>query len=436
MAVNFDINSPASCQRAYLNYHCYGNSMNITGEQMGQIISRYGDQIPSWQNSAETTDNVDYEFDDSQFEEFVDEGFAEGIEVSGHNGDLSSDIGRTVGDAVFTAGGTTVSILTQTMHNIKGGLFIACAAAFATGLAYMLNKANKEEAEAIDKMKNEMGTAQSNLNAQGAVMADIAENIASLTNEANDANEEAESNINDEKTEYDMYYRVFTTIKNKIETGQPLSESEKTLYKKVVEILNATSVNINNEVETASSTVNDVYEDIEGFEYEYDSVAETIGNVKGFTDFAASIDKTTQNLCYTEMAFQGLNAAMGAEAAFKLGKAALALTGLPWLAAAAWANVALGAAGAVMSGIGVGQQATYAKQIGEEIATRQTTQDLGNTTLEAYHEEVDYFGASLDGISDLSLDVPDNTETPTDAPSIPTTTSQSGNNPFAKPKKE
>ena len=177
-----------------------------------------------------------------------------------------------------------------------------------------------------------------------------------------------------------------------------------------------------------------------------------MANVQGYTDFAAKIDETTKTLCFVEGGTQALNATSTGWAAGRLA----------FTSGIAWWNYIISAVGfvaAASSGVASGQQFKWTGKIGEEIAARQTTQDLNVTTNEIFNEEVDYFGASLDGVADLSLDVPDKMDAPTDAPTLPsqnpfptqgqasipntnqpqssifTPSSSNGNNPFAKSKK-
>lgn len=91
MAVTFNINNPDSCQRAYLNYHCYGNTMNISPADMGAILAKWGDKVETWEKSAEANDSVDYEFDNSDFEKYKDQ-------YSGNGNCVGGEIARGVGD--------------------------------------------------------------------------------------------------------------------------------------------------------------------------------------------------------------------------------------------------------------------------------------------------------------------------------------------------
>jgi hypothetical protein len=47
--------------------------MNISPSDMGAILARWGDKVETWERSAENSDSVDYEFDNSDFEKYKDQ---------------------------------------------------------------------------------------------------------------------------------------------------------------------------------------------------------------------------------------------------------------------------------------------------------------------------------------------------------------------------
>ena len=456
MAIRINLESQESCWRAYLNYHCYGNSMGITGEEMGAIINRWGDQIPTWQKNAQTNDEVKYEFDDSEFENYRSEGYNDAKEEHGEDVNMKGASDRAGADwagAGISAGTGGIAMLFRAIGTGKNGKTwgnvgskgakgisvaafvlsaISCIAAFAVGLNAKNNIANKEEHAAVMSLNEEMANQQTMLNDEVSNMESIKEEIISLEDEAQAANDDANSNIMDKKTEYDMYKRMYETLKAKIESGKPLTESEKSLYQKVVAYLGTTSTAINDEVDNASSVVNDIYGDIESFSADYDMVAETIANVQGVTDYAAEIDEKTQKLCNSEKTAQMVNTiGAGLAAGGMIWATAslikdLTLTG-PWGWVVAAGIAILGAGLTVMAGLGAywsgkasEQQGKMSEEVGVEIAARQTTQDLGTETLDIYGEELDAYDGSLDNLSEFEVLVPDDTAAPEGAPAVPT----------------
>ena len=58
------INSESWCRKAYLNYHCYDNTMGLSPADMGEITQTWSHRLTSWQNSV-SSDETEYDFDDT-----------------------------------------------------------------------------------------------------------------------------------------------------------------------------------------------------------------------------------------------------------------------------------------------------------------------------------------------------------------------------------
>lgn len=459
MAIN--INSEAYCRKAYLNYHCYGNTMGLSAEDMGKITQAWSDRISSWQATVSNDEN-EYEFDDSEYASYKAEGKNAAQDASGHDGSKGGAIARGTTDAVIgVAGalGTTIgkgvantvakSIGGKFLGNVMGkaakkitekatekatteaakeaakgagekatkniGWIITAPLALAMGAAYMAKKPNKEEKEACDALQTEMTGAQATLSDTQGEMETMGEEIITLSDEANYLNEDANEEIEEQKTEYDMYYETLLAIQEKIDSGEPLTESEKELYSEVIGYLTEIGVVIEETSEDTTDEVSDLYDEISTYQEGYDVAAETMGEIEGLTDFAEGFDEATRTMCYVEAASQTLNAASGAKAAFDAGRFAAAGG---WFTAWAWAFAAMGASGAVMSGIGATQQMQWAGEVGTEIDLRKATQDLNTDTMDMYSEEVDAYDGWMQGVEDLELEIPDEIAPPegTDGP--------------------
>ena len=437
--MSININSEASCRRAYLNYHCQGNSMGITAEEMGEITQAWKDKLTSWQKCASNDEN-EYEFDDSEFENSKTKGREQAEKDTGHDGSKGGMITRGVVDGVAgaAAGVLTTGVLNGalqgTASSIGTGLSKVCGEtvakgatskgagakaswiigaplALATGTAYMAKKPNKTEKEACDALQNTMTESQGALADQQSEMENMAGELVDLSDEANDYNEEANDNIEDQKTEYDSYMETYLELKEKAESGEPLTQEEKDLFEEVVGYLTETGELITETQEDTTDTVQDIYDDMETYQEGYDYAAETMGEVEGITDFAEGFDSATQTMCYVEAGAQTLNAASGAKAAFDAGKFA-ASGGI--FTAWAWGFAAMGAAGGVMSGIGATQQFSWAGEVGTEIGMRKDTQDLNTATHDMYDDEIDNYDGLMTGVEDLELEIPDDIEPPED----------------------
>lgn len=143
----------------------------------------------------------------------------------------------------------------------------------------------------------------------------------------------------------------------------------------------------------------------------YDEQGANIVAQQGAIDEAASYDTQTQTLAIVESVSQGANAVNAAFASVKAFIAAAASLGTN---AYAWACGAMGAAAAIMSGVGVGQQIKYAVDIGKEIAARETAQGNINDALATYDYSMDTYANLTDetivfnhGIAAFEFETPD-----------------------------
>lgn len=528
--MSININSEAACRKAYLNYHCYGNTMGITTKQMSEITARWESKLSSWQTTVSNDENQ-YEFDDSDFKDYKAKGKEAAMDATGYDGNQSGQKRRVTNDVV-TAGGTAVvslgaqkifkkaaekaaekavkkagekavkkaseeaitaagkesiknaakeaaleaaeesgktmskkalnavadkaaetatdeAIKTAGEESIKKageesckttaksagnsiGFIIGCTAGLASGIAYKAKKPNKEEKEACDDMQTELTNAQGALAAEQDNMQTMGEEIIALSDEASKANEDANAKIVDTKTDYDMYKSTYEALKTRAQSGQVLSDDEKALYKTVTGHMAAAGEEINNLSEGTGETVDGLYSDMETYQEGYDYTAETIGEIEGQTDFAASFDKSTQTMCYVEMGAQTLNAA---SSTVNAGRAGLFAAGGGWATAWAWAFAAMGATGAALSAAGAKEQYDWAGDVGKEIDSRKQTEDLNAETLDVYTEEVDSYAGWMQGVDDLELEIPNDVEAPQDT-ALPETKTPTDKTDDKKDKKE
>ncbi len=471
--MTLNINSEAYCRMAYLNYHCYGNTMGLTAEDMGKITQAWPDRISSWQATVADDEN-EYDFDDSDYANYKAEGKEAAQKATGHDG--SKGIGRGIVDATASAAGAVISTVgtkvlgkaaEQALNKIGtklmgkaaekalektgaeavkgagkkalencGSWSVAAPLALANATAYMAKKPNKDQVEACNELQTEMQSAQSTLADTQCEMESMSDEIITLSDEALTYNEEANEEIEEQKTEYDSYFATYTALKEKAASGTPLSDSEKELYKSVVGYLTEMGVLMEETVEDTSDEIGDLYDEIATFQEGYDATAETMGEIEGLTDFAESFDKATKTMCYVEAISQGINAITGTKAAIKAGAAAAASLGFnAW----AWACVAMGASAAAMSGIGANQQLKWAGEVGAEIEMREATQDLHSETMDIYTENIDAYDGYMQGIEELELEIPDEIEPPEETELPNTSTEPTGEDAVPevlKPKKE
>ena len=446
MAIN--INSEAFCRKAYLNYHCYGNTMGLSAADMGRITQAWEDRLPSWKATVADDEN-EYEFDDSEYNNYKEQGENLGKEatgeyereigedwVSGVSNGLGAGIGALVayagenfftkglGKACNTFGESAIKTLggeNLAKNNAKksgekalknsGSWSIAAPLALALAIVYKISKPNKEAKEACDALQSEMTDAQLILTDTQEEMSSISNEIINLSDEATTTNEDTNEEIEKQKTEYDMYMATFLAIEEKIKAGKTLTNSEKDLYEEVVEYMVEIGDIINKLSTETSDEVDNIYDDIASYQENYDISAETMGQVQGVTDYAASFDEASRTLCYVEIFSQTLNAASGIEAAVKATAAAIASAGFnTW----AWACAAMGGTAGVLSGLAIKEQTDFLGVISSEIGYREVAQGTNEATMEMYTEEIDAYDGYMQGIEDLELEIPDDIEAPED----------------------
>lgn len=485
MAIRINIESQDTCWRAYLNYHCYGNTMNISPEEMGAIINRWGDQIPMWQENANTKDEVKYKFDDSEFENIKTESYSNTKDQYGDDVNTKGEKARAVADGVTTGvsgvaatGASLVQVagagkiagkLGKVGDFLNGGLWnitkgsgeaakstkatvgswmgfimsaASCIMSFIVGLMAKNKIANKEEHAAVMELQNEMGTQQEALTTEADNMAKYEEEIIKLSDEAQEANEASAQNIEGQKTSFDMSNRVYLNLRGKLQRGEALTAGERALYNKSVSTLQTTSSNIDLTITDTTEVLQTKGAEIAAYEGKYDMAVETIAEVQGVTDYAAEIDEITQKNCDSEKRTQTWNATFAGIAAGTMIASTVALAAqyaLVWpvavaIGVAGAALTALAVLGTVWSGKAAAQQGEMSAQVGEEIVIRQSTQDMNADTQEIYDEQIDAFDGTLDFVTEgLKVIEPENTNAPENVISANSVTTPK---PEDKPKKK
>ena len=436
------IGSEAWCRQAYLNYHCYGNSMGITAAQMGEIVTTWKDKISSWQNSV-ANDETEYEFDDSDYAAYIQEGKEKGEEVAGGDEGEVQESSKTIvpvvaGALMLIPKAMDILALCKGARGVKPVAWFASAAEVALAAAYWAMRPNEEAQEACTALETEMEAAQQLLLSTQEEMGCYGDEIIELSDLAFTYNEETNEELKEKQAEYEMYLEAFTTIQAKIEAGEELTPEEKEFYQKLVGLLQEIGVQIEGLTADTTDEVGDLYEEIGAYQDGFDTAAETMGEIEGLTDFAESFDKDAQTQAYVLGSVLSLNsAASGTIATF------LFADGNPFtkLVSAVFACAAAGAA--VSNGVAAQEQFRWAGDIGEEIGAREGVQSTNTETMDVYEEQIDYFAGYMEGVEDLELEVPDGivppegSDAPTggdgDSPGVPTGGSD-GEDPDKKPK--
>lgn len=445
--------SEAQARLIYLDYHTRGNTLGTTAKEMGAIVSQYSDKIHTWQASV---DSNEYEWDDSDYEQFIEDGKELGMEATGGHtrADQAGDVAKATGDITVAAGGAVMSLaggkiigevtkgvaadalatsaakavgtkvggkaakkfveegtktLTQKGAEQVGkniSSYIAIAIGVIVAATYWIKKPNKEGAKACEDVKNTLANAQGALQGSQADMQDMKAQLLDLSDQASNQNDTTNQQIVDKKTEQEYYLKIYKALKAKIDSGKNLTDDEKALFKIVAEKINNTGEDINSLVEDNSVIITDINESMGTFQQGYDYAAETMGEAQGLTEYVETFDKQTKTLAYVEMISQGLNLASVGIALAKL--AATIFMPSTWIAMAA------GAGAMVSSGIAMKEQADIAKNAGNTIEQRGITEKLNTETHDVYDVEIDNYAALIGGTETLEVAIPEELPTVND----------------------
>ena len=455
--------SQAYAYKCWYNYNYGGNTLGISASDMGKITQTWNGELTNWQNTAMDDENA-YEIEDDDYSRALDEGYKQGQDKTGYDGGKGGmgarsgvDAGVAITGAVISAGGgklvqavapkvvtavgekavmnaaektgeavayNAVGEASQSAAVQQGaaksiGCIAGCVLGLAQGTAYLLSKPNKEQKEACDDLQDEMVNSQNALNAAQGDMETAGEEVIALSDEAAVYNEDANEQIEEDKTEFDFYQQTYEALMAKIQSGETLDENEKTLLKSLVPIMYELGLNVEEMKDSTNDDVKEIYDEIGGYQEIYDNSAETVAEVQGVTDFAESFDEATRTNCYVEAAAQGLNAASSTKSGIQA--FALASSGSWAFGATAWAYAfgAMGMAGAALSGVGTAEQIKWAGEVGTEIDMRRATQDLGTATSDVYSEAIDNYDGYMSTVEDLELLIPEDMVAPEEAPVIP-----------------
>lgn len=436
--------SEGQARLIYLDYHTRGNTMGTSAQEMGAIVSQYADKIHTWQASV---DDNQYEWDDSDYDQYIDDGWKKGEEATGGHtrkdqaGDVAASTGHLIGavggaaatvakEGIIEAGknvGNIISKVTgkkvaeegskkiaeeagkkaaetatkQTAEKLPFSAYIGAILSIATYAAYLIKKPNKEGAKACETMQNTLQNTQGALQGSQADMQNMQSELIQLSDEASAKNDATNQDIEDKKTEQEYYLSVYNSLKAKIASGKELTDGEKNLYKLCAKNINASGENINDLVEENQDEITDIYDSMGTYQEEYDYAAETMGEAQGITEYTASFDKQTRSFAYVEGAAQILNAANGAISGARL------MVGPWWQWIVGIASIAAG----VGSGFAAKEQFSIAKTAGATIEQREITEELNTTTHEVYDVEIDNYAALMGATEELEVAVPDSNPT-------------------------
>ncbi len=444
------VDSQAYAYKCWYNYNYGNNTMGISASDIGVITQTWQGELENWQATAMDDENA-YIIEDDDFDSAKDSGKSNAQDKTGYDGKNGKNIVNVSTSAALAAGSGVAGTISaggvvnaakdvgglvkkggigsfgKTAAGTKGSGAAKASAYVAAGLAianvakYFIARPNKEGKEACDALQDEMINADNALYAAQEEMAAAGEEVAALSDEAAVYNEDANEVVEETQGEYEFYKRTYDTLMAKVEAGEPLTEEEKTLLQEILPVMQELGIVIEETSEDTANSVTEVYDTMGEYQQNYDTAAETVGEVQGLTDYAESFDQTTRNSCYVEGASQSVNAVSAAVAGAQLMGMGF------WNWALGIASIAAG----VTSGVQAAEQFKWAGEIGTEIEMRKNTQDLNLNTNDIYDESIDGYEGTMATVEELSITIPEEIgevqeemEVPEETPAIPEGTNE------------
>ena len=428
-SVSLNLNNEVECRKAYINYYVHGNTGGYSASDMGKIASKYSQsEINKWLEGITTLsqDTTEYQMTDDEKSDSQKAGAKAMNEATGYDGDNFGLNARAIGDGVVagvtTAGAACTTFTGGLKKTAKAGCGsrwitrIACATASATGIAYAAKKPNSEQVKACGEATNQIGAIQGSMNDTQADIEEATSKADELAEEGSALQEEANENIEKEKTDYDFYTNSYITLKEKIDGGEKLTEDEQKMYEECIKYMTETGQNIADIQNESSETMNDINIDIEDLTDSYTSSQESIEEYSGALDAVSKFDETTKNACYAEYISQNVNMISGGASALEMGAIAASEYASGNLGFAITDTVlALGATtGAVISGIGANEQHNFAGEAGKTIEIRKQTQTMNEELSNFHTENLELYTANVDLVQNATIEIPDDIEPPED----------------------
>lgn len=426
--------------------------MEITDAQIGEIAGTWSDYLGSWKTYAES-DNTRYEIDDSDYQDAIDDGYEYGQDITDYDNtgwDKTKQVGRTVidgtgalvsGGHALVSGGSAIvgkvagktaekttekavektagSVVEKAIPGIGDWILIgACALDLTEAVIYKADKPNEDQVEAVNVLAEDMVNQQATtMDAQDALITMDSELIAA-SDEAVSVQENANTEIGDSRTIYQFHADTIKYYEKAKTAGYNFTQGDVELYQESLQYMTELSDDIGVTQEDAETAVNDIYDEMAGYQDGYDEAAEDIANVQGVTDYAAGFDELTQNNCSAESLIQNINQyASYTDTALAAANVIKYSATIGFAAAFAAAGLAAGAGG-IMDGAAAKEQKEWSDDAGNEVALRQATQEMNEVSQQTYEENVDYYDGYMQNVEDLEIIVPDDMEVPeTEIPS-------------------
>lgn len=448
-SINF--NNVNACKDAYVNYYYGNNTKGISSDDIKEIENRYKSQLKNWKVEASKDQNA-YEIEDetpkqkhassrSSADLMGAMATSMGGVVATHVANQAAINGITKAGGVFVNGApsasamgsqvfaevgadgtlsTTTATAQQANNTAAIGFMVECTLGLATGVLYQASKPNKDEHKELMELEEQMQEYLSALDSEQAVMANDAETIESISEEAQTLGDDAAETLEQLQKEYEEKSARQEELKAKIDAGDTLTEEEQAEYEQLGVDLADLSEKMSEVADDSTDSIEDVASDAEDVQEDLESTAETVEDIQTTADYAESFDKGTQTMCIMESVAQGLNVASstkGAVSAFTFAQSGAMLFG-----STLWANAfgAMGVAGATMSAMGMAEQIKMSVDIGKEIDVRKEVQSLNTEIADIQAETADALADATDNVGEVVSDIEDTDIPETETPETPT----------------
>ena len=433
------LNSQSYAYKCWYNYYYGSNSMGITSSDIGQITQTWSSELPNWRATATDDENA-YEIEDDDYSTAVSNGKSAAQEATGFDGEADKNTGATVTNwtagvagmaAGAVGGGSNLVNLLSKITGLSSKVNATTTAFISAGIGTVLVASagilkaadpNRDAAKACETLTNEeLPNAQDSLSMAQDDMSTARDEVTALSDEANGYTEDANEQNEEDKALFDLYKASYDALIAKVEAGETLTEEEKSLLNKWVPLMQELGVNIEETTDDTTSTVGDIYGEMESYQANYDNAAATIGEVQGVTDFAAGFDEATEKNAKKV----GQSSKIG-----QIGGYSVAASGATAIATAGFWNIPQIIAGGVAVGTGAAagilfgkiskDQNQYEAMAQTEIDVRVETQDFNTDTSGVYDESITDYEGTMDIVNDMEILVPEDIEAPEAAPAAAT----------------
>lgn len=430
----FDINRAKTSQsyayQCWYNIKYQGNTLKVNPDDLKIIEQTWREELSNWIANA-NQDETAYDIPDDDFNNAYnkatqenEEKYGTAEELTGSNkqnntlagvslGLTGAAIGADIGlssaaksactsfwSAPNSEAWTNFQNLSSASENF-GAWMVSAPLSMAVGILYLATRPNKDAKEALMQLKSVienytagMENGQERLNEYNEAAVENAEKM-----------EEENERINEElalkQERFVEANEIVNGIQARVNNGEKLSAMDKKLYADAVSETIKLGVELEELIKSSFETKEGLIETLEGSLDDYNSEAEFLAESQANIDFAASFDEATQSMAYIQGAMQTLNAAMGTYSAIHAGIAYASSFGFNFYALAC---VAMGTAGAVMSGIGAAEQFKWADEIATEIDSRKLAQGVLETSLDLYADSMNNFDMHHEFIEEFNFE--------------------------------